>query len=315
MRRPSLSQPLGSMAVSKPTVKRKRTVDCSTAATVAQEEGSAAALTAESCFAPGALSRAKELSETFAAASPFPHAHLSSILAQPALLAVRQELGLLRSTFKETDMFKVFQTGDLANLDAADAEHSAALPATIALRAALYSPAFRAFVRTVTGCPPLTGQQDMSCNAYRHGGHLLCHDDVIGTRCVSYVLYLSRPGKPWRPRLGGALELYAVASSASGGSVQPSPVHLLPPEFGTLVLFRVQPGVSYHAVQEIASRQPRLSISGWFHAATPPEGADSLATLAQLERGAAGAGGGPRARALRRPLPQPSRPLTPAQVR
>jgi hypothetical protein len=73
--------------------------------------------------------------------------------------------------------------------------------------------------------------------------------------------------------------------------------------------------VSYHAVQEIASRQPRLSISGWFHAATPPEGADSLATLAQLERGAAGAGGGPRARALRRPLPQPSRPLTPAQVR
>ena len=276
-------------------------------ADTAEEAASSAVQPA--CFAPDALLRATEQAASFATATPYPHSHLSSVFLPPALLAVRQELGLLSSTFKETDLFKVYQTGDLANLDEANPEHAAALPSTIALRAALYSPAFRSFVRTVTGCPPLTAQQDCSCNAYRRGGHLLCHDDVIGTRCVSYVIYLSRPGKQWSPRLGGALELYAVSSSS--GSVLPSPVAGLPPEFGTLVLFRVQPGVSYHAVQEVASKEARLSISGWFHAATPPEGADSIATLAQLERGGGG-GGGPKARVLRRP-PRPRKPLTTAQ--
>ena len=49
-------------------------------------------------------------------------------------------------------------------------------------------------------------------------------------------------GKRWRPRLGGALELYAL--DARTGEVQPSPVDALAPEFGTLVLFAVRPGIS-----------------------------------------------------------------------
>lgn len=179
----------------------------------------------------------------------------------------------------------MYQTGDLANIDAQNAEHRSLLPATIALRAALYSDSFRAFIRRVTGCAALTAQQDCSCNVYKRGGHLLCHDDVIGTRCVSYILYLGRPGKGWRPKLGGALELYQLSSDI--GQVLPSPVALVPPEFGTLVFFTVKPGVSYHAVQEVASSAPRLSISGWFHAATPPEGAESTASLAQLVGGGA----------------------------
>ena len=100
--------------------------------------GSAAAIPA--CFAADALARAPEEAASFAAASPFAHAHLSSVFEPSALLAVRKELSLLQSTFKETDLFKVYQTGDLANLDAANPEHAAALPSTIALRAALYSP-------------------------------------------------------------------------------------------------------------------------------------------------------------------------------
>jgi Rps23 Pro-64 3,4-dihydroxylase Tpa1-like proline 4-hydroxylase len=27
--------------------------------------------------------------------------------------------------------------------------------------------------------------------------HLLCHDDVIGTRCVSYIIYLTDPDDEW----------------------------------------------------------------------------------------------------------------------
>ena len=147
--------------------------------------------------------------QSFDSAEPYTHVKLPGLFDEARLLAVRGELAQLQRTFKETDLFKVYQTGDLTNLDASHATHRAVLPATLALRDSLYSERFRSFVRRVTGCAPLTAQTDCSCNAYRRGGHLLCHDDVIGTRCVSYILYLSRPGRQWTPSLGGALELYA----------------------------------------------------------------------------------------------------------
>ena len=289
----------------KPSRKRRRSERAAS-----DEEGSGAEAPSSS-FAAGALQRAGgPAASRFSSATPFAHVQLADLFEPSALHAVRTELAQLQSTFKETDLFKVYQTGDLANLDAANAQHTAALPATLALRSALYSEPFRAFVRSVTGCAPLTAQQDCSVNAYRRGGHLLCHDDVIGTRCVSYILYLSRPDKPWRPKLGGALELYSV--SRTTGAVDPSPVHQLAPEFGTLVLFTVQPGISFHSVQEVGSKEARLSISGWFHAAHPPDGADTTATLAQLEGGGGGAAlERPRARPVK--PPRPRRSLTSAQ--
>ena len=42
------------------------------------------------------------------------------------------------------------------------------------------------------------------------GCHLLCHDDVIGTRRVSYIIYLTDPDDEWEERDGGALELYPL---------------------------------------------------------------------------------------------------------
>ena len=255
-------------------------------------------------FDPHALdaSKAAAARAAFKSAKPYTHVHLYGLFEQESLLAVRRELGTLHRTFKETDLFKLYQSGDLANLSADIPEHAAALPAMIQLRAALYSEPFRAFVRSVTGCAPLTAQQDCSCNMYRKGGHLLCHDDVIGTRCVSYIVYLSRPGKSWKPRLGGALELYELGPD--GATVEPSPVSALPPEFGSMVMFTVQPGVSYHAVQEVQANEPRLSVSGWFHAATPPAGADSAASLAQLQhQGRHDQGARPRA--VRPPRPRP----------
>lgn len=136
--------------------------------------------TASSIFASGALGPPPTL-----APFPYPHAWLPpGLFDRSALLAVREELAALQRTFKETDLFKVYQTGDLANLDPADPTHAARLPQTLRLRSALYSPAFRAWVRQLTGCTKLTEQTDCSCNVYGAGGHLLCHDDVIGTRCA-----------------------------------------------------------------------------------------------------------------------------------
>lgn len=56
----------------------------------------------------------------------------------------------------------------------------------IKLRQAIYSPEFRAFVSEITGCPTLVDRTDCSSNLYAQGCHLLCHDDVIGTRCGKY---------------------------------------------------------------------------------------------------------------------------------
>ncbi|KAL3898292.1 MAG: hypothetical protein SGPRY_012872 [Prymnesium sp.] len=220
----------------------------------------------------------------FSTSHPYTHLHLPHLFDPTHLSKVARELRSLGRTFKETDLFKVYQTGDLANLDPREPEHAAALPHTLELREAIYSPAFRSFIEQVTGCPPLTAKTDLSCNTYKRGGHLLCHDDVIGTRCVSFILYLSWKGKEWREELGGGLELYPVDASGEGAPVvSHTPSAVVPPQFASMAFFTVQPGRSYHAVAEVLSSEPRLSISGWFHAESPPVGAETAASLAQLQ--------------------------------
>jgi prolyl 3-hydroxylase /prolyl 3,4-dihydroxylase len=144
----------------------------------------------------------------------------------------------------------------------------------------------------VTGCGPLSGtKQDMSVNSYKNGCHLLNHDDVIGTRRVSYILYIPIAGTSgqqsalWDPSWGGALELYPVTSVE--GTLEPNakPTKIIPPSWnqvrsplfvisyshshlGQFVFFEVQPGHSFHSVEEVVVGTPddgkeRLSISGW----------------------------------------------------
>ena len=62
------------------------------------------------------------------------------------------------------------------------------------LRNALYSPGFRSFIAEVTGCGELTDRVDMAASAYSQGSHLLCHDDVIGTRAISFIVYFTEEG-------------------------------------------------------------------------------------------------------------------------
>ena len=59
-----------------------------------------------------------------------------------------------------------------------------------------------------------------------------------------------------------------------------------------MAMFNVQPGRSYHSVEEvhrIVSNSPRLSIQGWYHAPKAPKGAEmasinQLKTLAKLKK-------------------------------
>ena len=156
------------------------------------------------------------------------------------------------------------------------------LPSLLKLRNALYSSDFRTYLASVTSSGPLSGQKtDMAINVYTPGCHLLCHDDVIGSRRLSYILYLTDPDKPWKAEWGGALRLYPtkIVKGADGKELRtPSPDFSvsIPPAFNQLSFFAVQPGESFHDVEEVYEKgrdvgedddsvRVRMAISGWYH--------------------------------------------------
>lgn len=128
----------------------------------------------------------------------------------------------------------------------------------------------------------------MSVNSYTKGCHLLSHDDVIGTRRVSYILYMPLPSSQmWQQDWGGALELYPVKPNRDGQlELAPVPSKSIPPSWNQFIFFEVQPGKSFHSVEEVVvggdnDLRERLSISGWFHA--PQEGEEGYEPLHESE--------------------------------
>ena len=204
-------------------------------------------------------------------------------LINPSLLRkVRDEIRAnISFTPKETDIYKIHQSGDLANLDGLDNNSLQLLPSLVTLRDAMYSGPFRNYLSSITGSGPLSGSKtDMAVNVYTPGCHLLCHDDVIGSRRVSYILYLTDPEHPWQPEWGGALRLYPTEKmQEENGSEMRVPsaefTKVIPPAFNQLSFFAVQPGESFHDVEEVYAREAgqdendggrvRMAISGWFH--------------------------------------------------
>ena len=99
----------------------------------------------------------------------------------------------------------------------------------------------------------------------------MTHDDVIGTRRVSYIIYFSEPTPKWEIKDGGLLELYPLAEGEAGhtqdhhsvlsGVPAVTPTACLCPAFNTMAMFVVQPGKSYHAVQEVCGRVLVLCLS------------------------------------------------------
>lgn len=200
---------------------------------------------------------------------------------------MRSEIQNLSFTPKETDIYKIHQSGDLANLDGLDDSSLKLLPSLLVLRDTLYSSRFRHYLSQITQAGPLSGRKtDMAVNVYTPGCHLLCHDDVIGSRRVSYILYLTDPDKPWKEEWGGALRLYPtshpIVEDPSFKLPLPDPTVSIPPAFNQLSFFAVQPGESFHDVEEVFASKDgvkiedearvRMAISGWYH--IPQEGED-----------------------------------------
>ncbi|SPN97781.1 related to component of NuA3 histone acetyltransferase complex [Cephalotrichum gorgonifer] len=220
----------------------------------------------------------------YAKSAPYKHAVIESLVDDSLLRSVRNEIrDNVHFTPKETDIYRIHQSGDLANLDGLDDDALSKLPSLLALRDAVYSRTFRDYVSHVTGCGPLSGRKtDMAINVYTPGCFLLCHDDVIGSRKVSYILYLTDPDVPWKAEWGGALRLFPTEEipNAEDGTVAKTPLpdaaKVIPPAWNQLSFFAVQPGESFHDVEEVyhpddpanlerEGGRVRMAISGWFH--------------------------------------------------
>ncbi|KAF2158994.1 hypothetical protein M409DRAFT_30529 [Zasmidium cellare ATCC 36951] len=228
----------------------------------------------------------------YASSGPYKHAVVSDLINDDLLRSVRSEiLDSIHFTPKETDIYKIHQSGDLANLDGLPASALEKLPSLLKLRDSMYSYEFRQWVSQVSGAGLLSGTKtDMAVNVYVPGCHLLCHDDVIGSRRVSYILYLTDPEKPWKAEWGGALRLYPTDEVAGEeGKMFKLPktewTKVIPPAWNQLSFFAVQPGESFHDVEEVYHRveggeeddggRVRMAISGWFH--IPQEGEEGFA--------------------------------------
>jgi prolyl 3-hydroxylase /prolyl 3,4-dihydroxylase len=236
--------------------------------------------------------------------TPYPYGCIPSVFQMDFIHRVIKEIkDHSIVNFKESDLFKVFQSIDLANLKSDDMTTLSNMPSVMKLRSLLYSAEFRNFIEDMNDLPrnTLSDKVDCACNCHMTGCHLLCHDDVIGTRKVSYILYLTENDPVWESSEGGALELYDSfvedertrstdnESSEEQQSKQSKrrtpatvPCQFILPVCNTLAFFVVEPGYSFHAVQEVFGDRPRLSLQGWYHASTAPKNME-FATLQRLK--------------------------------
>ncbi|SCU78435.1 LADA_0A05600g1_1 [Lachancea dasiensis] len=197
-------------------------------------------------------------------AQPYNWGTIRDLVDDELLRNVRKEIETeIHFTNKETDIYKVNQSGDLANLSGLDWDDLSRLPSLCRLREILYSEVYRDVISYVTGAGKLSGEKmDMSINTYTKGCHLLTHDDVIGSRRVSFILYLPDPDKRWKDHYGGGLRLFP---SIVANVPQSDHSAKLVPQFNQIALFQVQPGFSFHDVEEVHVNKHRLSIQGWYH--------------------------------------------------
>ncbi|KAK4702261.1 prolyl 3-hydroxylase /prolyl 3,4-dihydroxylase, partial [Phenoliferia sp. Uapishka_3] len=244
-------------------------------------------------FTPENIAR---LTSEHAVSEPYQHGLINKLFDPDFLKEARQEIvDQIAFKDKETDIYKIAQTGDLTNLSGLPAAELALLPTLLRLRDSLYSETFRTFIQKVTGCGALSGiKTDMSCNEYSEGSYLLNHDDVIGTRRISFILYLVLDEPKWEPEWGGALELYPVLPADPDNPTRPNvpaakPTVSIPPAFNQFAFFKVQPGHSFHSVEEVVVEGDgekggvgaRVSLSGWFH--KPVEGEEGYDGGAEYE--------------------------------
>ncbi|CCH60918.1 hypothetical protein TBLA_0D04210 [Henningerozyma blattae CBS 6284] len=212
-----------------------------------------------------------QMKDTITNNKPYEWGTITDLVDDELLRAVRKEIETeISFSTKETDIYRLNQSGDLANLSNLDDENLKRLPNLYKLRSILYSNEFRKFMAYITQSGKLSeSKRDLNIAIYNKNCHLLPHDDVVGSRRISYILYLPEPDRKWKDHYGGGLRLY---DSKKENVPYNDPFAKLVPQFNQIAFFKIQPGLSFHDVEEVVVDKNRLSLQGWFH--IPQEGED-----------------------------------------
>jgi Rps23 Pro-64 3,4-dihydroxylase Tpa1-like proline 4-hydroxylase len=87
------------------------------------------------------------------ASKPYPHGMFREFCDDGFMRQVREEIRAnMPLTFKETDLFKMYQSMDMVNFEDDDPQMQEKIPHLLALRKSLYSEEFREFVSQVPTC-------------------------------------------------------------------------------------------------------------------------------------------------------------------
>jgi prolyl 3-hydroxylase /prolyl 3,4-dihydroxylase len=189
----------------------------------------------------------KKFAAAYRKAKPYAHASLVGFLVEEKAKQLQSALRAEPFFEKESDLFKLSQTNELAHTKN---------PVLQEFRAFLSSQEFSTYLQTLTGVKLTNRALDMGGSQYKDTDFLLCHDDRVTGRKIAYIFYLN---ENFKAADGGALALYTTKGKHPGKKVQ-----RYAPTWNTFNFFTVS-AVSWHEVEEVTSTKTRMSINGWFH--------------------------------------------------
>ena len=189
----------------------------------------------------------KKLRDQFLSAQPFEHLELYNFFNKTKIKELLNGLRNEEYEEKDADLFSLLQTQDLNHSQQPNIKEFTEL---------INSAEFLQIINEITGIILKKGKTDCSSHIFRQYDYLLCHDDLVDSRKIAFVLNLSNK---FTKNDGGALQLFCNKDG--------SPVKVaksIVPIFNNFVIFKVSP-ISFHQVQEVYANKKRVTISGWFH--------------------------------------------------
>ncbi|MFW5704854.1 MAG: 2OG-Fe(II) oxygenase family protein, partial [Nanoarchaeota archaeon] len=118
-------------------------------------------------------------------------------------------------------------------------------------RSFLISKEFREFIHEITGIKIKPNSVDVHAMKMENTHYMLCHTDMELNRKIAFMFYFS---ENFEEKDGGKLILRDKNLNI---------VKKLTPQFNSLYVMEITSN-SYHDIEEITSKNPRITIGGWF---------------------------------------------------
>lgn len=183
------------------------------------------------------------LAKKYQEAKPYPHIQISEFLREDKFEELVRALSQLSFTHKESDLFSLAQTPELATVDDETIQSFLTF---------MNSQELRDWFEQVTGVSTNPGKLDCFGAIYQDSDYLLCHDDQLEERKIAWILYLTT----LTVDQGGALALYTDNNGPD------KKVKAYQPIANSIAFFTVSPK-SWHEVEEVTDETSRVSIGGW----------------------------------------------------